>query len=140
MKLYMKLTDFRYRGKIHMQVEIPEEMMKVQIAKLTLQPLIENSIEHGLAHRHGEGNVCLKGVMQGDQITLYVTDDGEGIGQKELYKLRERLKESAVGGSKHIGLRNVNQRLKLIFGDEYGLEVERTEAGGVCVTVHFRTL
>lgn len=139
-KLYMKIMDFRYRGKIHMHVEIPEEMMQVQIAKLTLQPLIENSIEHGLTRRHEGGNVWIEGVKQGDQIALHITDDGEGMGQKELYKLRERLMEDAVGGSQHIGLRNVNQRLKLIFGDEYGLEVNRKEGGGVCVTVHFRTL
>ena len=139
-KLYMKLIDFRYRGKVRMHVEIPDEIGKEQIAKLTLQPLIENAIEHGLAHRHSGGNIWLKGEKAGDNITIYVVDDGEGIGQKELYKLRERLKESAVGGSEHIGLKNVNQRLKLIFGDEDGLEVNREEEGGLCVTVRFRTL
>ena len=139
-KLYMKLIDFRYRGKVHMHVELPDEIGKEQIAKLTLQPLIENAIEHGLANRHSGGNIWLKGEKTGDNITLYVVDDGDGIGRKELYKLRERLKESAVGGSEHIGLKNVNQRLKLIFGDEYGLEVSQAKEGGLCVAVCFRTL
>lgn len=139
-KLYVKLVEFRFHGRVHLYSEIPEELSRERIVKLTLQPLIENAIQHGLARKRSDGNIWLRGEKRGKDNYLYVTDNGDGMSQEELQKLQEQLKTSAVLGSRHIGMRNVDQRLKLVFGEECGLSLSRAEEGGLCVTVHFREL
>lgn len=139
-RLYVKLVDFRFRERIHMDLEIPENMKNEKIVKLTLQPLIENAIEHGLAAKRSQGNVWIRGEQIGDKNYIHVIDNGEGISQEGLEQLREQLKDSAINNSRHIGLRNVDQRLKLVFGEEYGLAVKQAKEGGLCVTVCYRKL
>ena len=138
--LYVKLVDFRFHGRVTLHQEIPPEMGDERIVKLTLQPLIENAIQHGLTHKRSGGEIWLRGECRDGDNFLYVTDNGEGVAPEELEKLTERLKESSVSGGSHIGLRNVDQRLKLIFGEEYGLSLSRSGEGGLCVTVRFRSL
>lgn len=137
-QLYVKLVDFRFRGRIHMDIEIPEELKNKKIVKLTLQPLIENAIEHGLSAMRSQGNIRIRGERKGDKNYIYVIDNGDGISQEKLEVLQEQLKASPINESRHIGLRNVNQRLKLIFGEEYGLIIKLAEEGGLCVAVCYR--
>ena len=139
-ELYVKLVDFRFRGRIAMHIEIPEELKQEKIVKLTLQPLIENAIEHGLAKRRNDGRIWIKGERQEDKIYIHVIDNGDGISEEELAKLQEQLDKSPINGSRHIGLRNVNQRLKLVFGEEYGLRLSSARGGGLCVTVCYRSV
>lgn len=138
--LYVKLVDFRFHGRVTLHQEIPPEMGGERIVKLTLQPLIENAIQHGLTHKRSGGEIWLRGERRGSDNYLYVTDNGEGLAPEKLEELTERLRESSVSGGSHIGLRNVNQRLKLIFGEEYGLSLSRAEEGGLHVAVRFRSL
>ena len=139
-RLYVKLVEFRYHGRVALHSEIPESMYEERTVKLTLQPLIENAIQHGLAHKRSGGNIWLRGEKKGKDNYIYVIDNGDGILEEDMEKLKEQLKESAITGSRHIGMRNVDQRLKLVFGEEYGLAIDPAEEGGLCVTVHFRTL
>lgn len=139
-KLYVKLVEFRYHGRVCLHQEIPEELQEERIIKLTLQPLIENAIQHGLAGKRSGGNIWLKGEKKGKDNYIYVVDNGTGVTEEMLEKLREQLKDSAITGSRHIGMRNVDQRLKLVFGEGYGLTVGASKEGGMCVTVRFRTL
>ncbi len=139
-KLYVKLVEFRYHGRVCLHQEIPEELQEERIIKLTLQPLIENAIQHGLAGKRSGGNIWLKGEKKGKDNYIYVVDNGTGVTEEILEKLREQLKDSAITGSRHIGMRNVDQRLKLVFGEDYGLTVSASQEGGLCVTVRFRTL
>lgn len=134
-ELYVKLVEFRFRGRIHMHMEIPEELKAEKIVKLTLQPLIENSIEHGLARRRSRGDIWIKGEKNGEKNYIHVIDNGEGLSPEKLVQLQESLQEPVIGSGRHIGLRNVNQRLKLVFGEEFGLKVTGNEGGGLCVTV-----
>ncbi|MBO5069827.1 MAG: histidine kinase, partial [Roseburia sp.] len=136
-RLYVKLMEFRFRGRIRMHVEIPEELSEERIVKLTLQPLIENAIEHGLSRKRSQGEIWIKGELSENNILISVIDNGEGISEERLKVLQEKMKVSTISDSKHIGLRNVNQRLKLVFGDEYGLSVARTDEGGIKVTICF---
>lgn len=139
-KLYVELVDFRFRGRISMHIDLPEELRSEKIVKLTLQPLIENAIEHGLAKRRTKGVIWIRGEKNGDMNYIHVTDNGEGVSEEKLRLLQEQLNDSAINSSKHIGLRNVNQRLKLVFGDDFGLEVKRTYEGGLCVTICYKTI
>ena len=139
-ELYVKLVDFRFRGRIRMHMEIPEELKQEKIVKLTLQPLIENAIEHGLARKRSQGDIWVKAEKIGNQNYIHVIDNGDGISEEKLVELQELLQESAIGNGRHIGLRNVNQRLKLVFGEEFGLTVRRAEEGGLCVTVCYKVV
>lgn len=139
-KLYVKLVEFRFHGRLCLHQEIPEALKGERILKLTLQPLIENSIQHGLAGKRSGGNIWLRGEKRGRDNYIYVVDNGDGITEEVLQRLRAHLQNSAITGSRHIGMRNVDQRLKLVFGEEYGLFVSASEEGGLCVTVRFRTL
>lgn len=139
-RLYVKLIDFRFRDRIQMHVQIPEEMLQERIVKLTLQPLIENAIEHGFMDKRMKGDIWIEGKKEGDRCYIYVTDNGLGISDEELHHLKKQLKDSAITGSSHIGLRNVDQRLKLVFGEEYGLEVNKADEKGVSVTICFHSL
>lgn len=139
-ELYVKLVDFRFRGRIRMHMEIPKELKQEKIVKLTLQPLIENAIEHGLARKRSQGDIWVKAEKIGNQNYIHVIDNGDGISEEKLVALQELLQESAIGSGRHIGLRNVNQRLKLVFGEEFGLTVRRAEEGGLCVTVCYKVV
>ena len=111
-----------------------------RIVKLTLQPLIENAIQHGLSRMRSGGEIWLKGEKRGEDNYLYVSDNGQGGTQEELEALSGRLGTSAITGSRHIGMRNVDQRLKLVFGEEYGLCLEHAREGGLRIIVHFKTI
>lgn len=137
---YVKLVEFRFHGRVSLHQEIPESMGSERIVKLTLQPLIENAIQHGLAHVRSGGNIWLRGEKKGQDNYLYVIDNGQGMSEEELEKLTNQLRVSTVIGSRHIGMCNVDQRLKLVFGEEYGLSLSQSEEGGLCITIHFKTI
>ena len=135
--LYAKVMDFRYSGQIRVRFSIPDAVMQLQIVKLTLQPLIENAIVHGLNARHYEGNIWVSCAIEGGDLVIRVDDDGVGMDEPALAALRARVAEPVKPGMHHIGLRNVNQRLKLVFGDAYGLTIGASPRGGLRVTVRF---
>lgn len=139
-RLYVELMEFRFRGRIEMHMEIPRELYHERIVKLTLQPLIENAIEHGMGRKRNQGCIWIRGERQGERLYLHVIDNGQGMSESRLAELRDKLEVSAISDSKHIGLRNVNQRLKLVFGEECGLSVARAEEGGMRVTVRFKKI
>ena len=119
---------------------MPEEWNRERIVKLNMKTRSENAMQNGLEHKRSDGRIGLRGEKKGEDIYLYVTDNGMGISDEDLEKLTEQLDESSITRSRHIGMRNVDQRLKLIFGEEYGLSVSRSEEGGIRVTIHFRTV
>lgn len=135
--LYAKVMDFRYSGQIRVRFSIPDAVMQLQIVKLTLQPLIENAIVHGLNARHYEGNIWVSCAIEDGDLVIRVDDDGVGMDEPALAALRARVAEPVKPGMHHIGLRNVNQRLKLVFGDAYGLTIDHSPRGGLRVTVRF---
>lgn len=137
-ELYVKLVDFRFRGRVRMHIMIPEELKQEKIVKLTLQPLIENAIEHGFAHKRTQGDIWITGEKKGEKNYIYVTDNGQGVSDDKIVQLQESLKENVIGNSSHIGLRNVNQRLKLVFGEDSGLAINRAEEGGFFVSICYK--
>ena len=134
----MELIEPEFRKRVHLHMDIPEEMKKERIIKLALQPIIENALEHGLSGKRREGNIWIKGTIKDNKNYLSIMDDGMGVTEEQLDSLRNSLKESAIVSNRHIGLKNVNQRLKLVFGEECGLRVEQKEY--FTVTIVFDTL
>ena len=138
--LYAKLIGFRFRDRICMHIDIPQELYEERIVKLTLQPLIENAIEHGLLQRRTRGDIWITGEKCGTDNYIYVRDNGKGMSKEQVKQLQEQLMESSISGGSHIGLRNVDQRLKLVFGEECGLQIKCVVEGGLCIIIHFKTI
>lgn len=134
----MELIEPGFSDRIHLHLEIPEEMKAQRVIKLTLQPIIENALEHGLSEKRQKGNIWITGEIRKNGNFIYVANDGTPVSAEQLKNLRENLKQSSIVSSKHIGLRNVDQRLKLVFGDECGLSVKQTDK--FTVTVAFKSL
>lgn len=132
-KLYARILEERYRGSIHVEWAVEEEIMDCETIRLTLQPLIENSINHGLRPKRYEGNIVVRGGSVEDMIYLSVEDDGVGMEVEECVDLNFELINHYDVDSPHIGIRNVNQRIKIMFGDEYGVNLTPIINGGLKV-------
>ncbi|MBU9735125.1 sensor histidine kinase [Diplocloster agilis] len=114
---YLLIQKARYCDILDYYINVPDELTSFQIPKMTLQPLVENAIYHGLKEKADGGMVCITGRMQMDAIFLEVMDDGIGIEGQRLLNI---LAEESKG---HYGLYNVNKRIKLYFGEEYGVDI-----------------
>ena len=129
---YAMLQKHRYGDQFTFKISCPHELYHYKILKLLLQPLFENAILHGVAPlgRHGHIEVSLK--MSDNRITAEVTDDGVGMSEETLAKL-----QSGTDDSGRIGVTNVAKRLKLYFGDDYGLAIESRLGAGTKVSFTF---
>lgn len=122
---YLEIQKVRYEDDFEYEFDIPQEIAHTDMLKLSLQPLIENAIYHGIKKKEGIGTILVSGEKQQDRIILKVYDDGAGMTEDELQDLRASLAlPPEVSWTRHFGLRNVNARLKLYFGPESGLEIE----------------
>lgn len=112
---YIKIQEFRYGNKIIYKTDIEEEILKEWIVKLTLQPLVENAIYHGVKEKRGQGIIEIKGWKENNKVYITVSDNGTGIPKEkliDLFSMDTREKESAFG------LFNIQQRLQIYFGKE----------------------
>ncbi len=131
---YFAIQNYRFGDKINLKINLDEEdtsILEYEIPKLTLQPIIENAIIHGLEHKVGRGTVEIDITTTEDRLIMKITDDGVGMDENTLNYINERLHEisgqvlikqdnTQRGG---IGLVNVNNRIKLQFGEKYGLRI-----------------
>jgi two-component system sensor histidine kinase YesM len=105
-----------------------------------LQPILENAVTHGIRQlKDRKGSVKISGKLHGGNIELSVSDNGNGISGDKLSDIERILEENALTESPHIGLRNVNARIKLVYGDGYGLKIISSE-NGTTVTAAFPKL
>lgn len=136
-KLYMQIMEFRYQGNIRYVIEVPDAMLEMPVVKLTLQPLIENAIQHGLRPRQYQGTVQIKGEILEDAVLIHVADDGVGMTDDAIWELNDAMRQMDFQKIQHIGLRNVYQRLWLIYGDRGKLTVARGKTSGTIVTIWY---
>ena len=140
-KLYIQLLDFRYRGEVKVHLANLEEQYEEKIIKLTLQPLVENAVQHGILKKERmQGNIWIRGEKRGMDNYICVIDDGEQVDDARLGRVRKMLKDDSLDCVEHIGLKNVEQRIRNLYGEDCGLEVSKAKEGGMCVTVHYKTL
>jgi len=142
---YFAIQNYRFGERISMQVDIEpgsEAARDVKIPKLTLQPIIENAIIHGLEHQVQPGKVSVHIVIVEQRLLIEITDDGVGMSESTLEEINRRLlhpetvlpseEKPRTGG---IALINVDNRIKLIFGEQYGLKVSSIKGYGTRVEV-----
>ena len=113
------------------EVNIPESLYKYSVPKLTLQPLVENSIYHGIKLQREKGSIRVDAVEVGDKIELTVKDNGAGMTHERLLEMRNAIENGEKIG---FGLRTVHQRMQLLYGEEYGLTISSAEGVGTTIT------
>lgn len=135
---YLSIQQYRYQDIMDYSIEVDEEILTCIIPKLTLQPLVENAIYHGVKSKRGKGCIRIKGRIKEGKIYLIVEDNGKGIEAIKLRHLEEMLTNnydtSQVEG---FGIMNVNERIRLRYGKEYGLRIHSTLNKGTKVQVEF---
>lgn len=133
-KAYMTIQQMRYGDIIEMELHIPDELYTLRIPKMTLQPLVENSIYHGIRVKEGKkGKVEITAKTDGRDAWIIVSDSGTGMGKSEIEEMNRSI--SVHDDSFGYGVRNVNKRIELMFGRPYGLRFTGNENGGVTVIV-----
>ena len=121
----------RFQGKILFLVDVPEELSPYYIPKLCIQPLIDNSLIHGVGDMLEKGMVAVCGEDCGNCIRIRVRDNGKPI--PDLVK--ERIHRPDSFSSRNIGLMNIQQRIQMIYGSSYGLEIQSSQTAGNQVTI-----
>ena len=136
---YLKIMKLRYRKKMDYTINVEKDLMNNVALKLSLQPIVENAIFHGLETKTGKGHVVIRIENTSTLLMITVMDDGTGMDEEELEKLRTHLKEKqhVIGKNEYgtqrnsgIALLNVNERIKLHYGDEYGLQISSSRLVG----------
>lgn len=128
---YVVIMKIRYNNKFDIVFDIDEEIRKFRIFKFMLQPIVENSIIHGIAPKNGLGRIHIKGLRSEGNILFEVRDDGVGMTAENV----DKMINSRVGNFNSIGIINIDERIKLYFGQEYGVTLESALGDGTRVTV-----
>lgn len=136
---YLMIQHMRYGESISYEIDVPADMLSCLIVKLTLQPLVENAIYHGVKKVRRPGNIRISGEIKGGICRIRVDDNGPGMEPERLAQLRRSLAANDAGGQPPVGygVRNVHRRLQLHFGAAYGLHYESKPDAGTTVTVAF---
>jgi len=125
---YIYIQKIRCRGLIKVQYQIPDEdLYNYRILKFTLQPIVENAIVHGLESKEGIGVIRIELMDENDKISISVEDNGIGMTAEKLREIFSDNKKKSVSEFNSIGIKNVDERLKLTYGNQYGLKIESRE-------------
>ncbi|KTD85450.1 cache domain-containing sensor histidine kinase [Paenibacillus etheri] len=132
---YVHIQNSRYGGKIELEVEVDSVMMEMQIIRFILQPAVENAIIHGYKDANRQGTILVKAIPEQNNLALYVMDDGVGIEQDRLSSIlvEEQVKQGNERKISGIGLKIVNERLKMSYGHKYGVWIESEVGKGTVV-------
>ena len=122
-KLYVKILQLRYEDKLKVVWDVDKELLSYTIVKVSLQPLIENAVYHGIKPLRTQGNVNIRIYRKDERLIIEVTDNGVGMTPETVAKLNEDMHDKYKLGEEHIGIRNVNQRLKLLLGDDAEIKI-----------------
>ncbi len=130
---YGKVMDYRYGERTTLYVEVPQKLCGAVIPKFILQPVTENAFMYGMPEDGTAMEIRIVGRREEKSLLLTVSDNGQGMGEEEIKKLREDIKVGRE--TSHIGLSNVNSRLHLLYGEEYGLMLNGQKGKGITVTI-----
>lgn len=139
---YYYIQKYRFEDKIDMETKVEEEdLLDGYIPKMSLQPLVENAMIHGLEQITGKGKITMILQKMGKKIVIYVEDNGAGMSIEQLNKLNDKMRKPLIDASRqkgsHLGiaLTNVNARIRIICGEEYGIHYRSAEGRGTQATL-----
>ncbi|MGN1314050.1 MAG: sensor histidine kinase [Lachnospiraceae bacterium] len=138
-KNYIRIQEVRYKNKFSVSFSLQEEIKELSTIKLVIQPLLENAIYYGMEAMDGEGEITVQGYAKADNIYIDVTDNGIGMPKEQVEGLLKEGDMPRKRGS-GIGLKNVDQRIKLYYGEKYGLQITSIPDVGtqvrICLPLH----
>jgi two-component system sensor histidine kinase YesM len=123
-KSYIDIQNIRFDNKIKYSVDVDPSLLTKKIIKLILQPLVENAVYHGLELKEGNGKIIITGRKANDAMIFEVNDNGVGFDTEE-----------AAGSKQGYALKNINERIKLQYGQNYGMKIESKKDRGTKVTI-----
>lgn len=132
---YLMIQNMRFKNRFEYSIDVDEEVLSYSSLKLMLQPLVENAIYHGMEFMDGDGEIDVKVFKEDDSLYFTITDNGLGMSEDMVEILLSKDFVPSKKGS-GIGVKNVNERIKLYFGSEYGLKVESEPDEGTKITIH----
>ena len=132
-KSYLEIQSVRYRDILEYEIWIDPALDEHQILKLTLQPLVENALYHGIKYKRARGYIRVTGAKEGEDLCLTVQDDGVGMEPEELARLQKDIERPCSETDKGFGLANVNERIHMHFGPEYGMKIWSEKGKGTMV-------
>lgn len=133
---YLMIQKTRYEDKLNYTIQVEESLMNCRMIKLILQPLVENAIYHGIKEKRGQGQIQILGRLENGMIHFQVIDNGIGMTSEKLEQINQLLKEDNLQPNEiGYGIFNVNTKIKLNFGDEYGLSFQSVYGQGTTVDV-----
>lgn len=132
---YLEIQQVRYQDILRYEITVPEDLYEYKIPKITIQPLVENALYHGIKNKRGQGTITVTGKSKENGFVLYVRDNGIGMTQERLNEVRAGIQKLSYTGKEIYGLYNVNERIRLNFGETYGISIESTYGEGTCVSI-----
>ena len=123
LKLYIEILQIRFGDSITFHWQVDESLYDSTIIKMCLQPIVENAIQHGLRPKNYLGNIIISAHCQDECLYISIENDGQIMSREEMDKLNNKLNTGAGFEESKVGLRNVNERIKLIYGEKYGVSV-----------------
>lgn len=136
-KSYLEIQEVRYRDILEYDIQIDKSVYEYQILKLTLQPLVENALYHGIKYKRAKGYIHVNGEKENGTIHLTVRDNGVGMDEADLAQLRKEIERPCKETEKGFGLANVNERIHMYFGQEYGMKIDSVKGKGTLVEIVF---
>ena len=138
---YLTIQKMRYKNKFSAVIAAEDGVEGLYTIKLIVQPILENAIYHGMAYADGDGEITVRARRDGEDVVIEVADNGPGMPEETVERLLDQSYAAAPGtkGS-GIGLRNVHQRIRLTFGEEYGLAIHSEPDAGTTVCIRLPVL
>lgn len=128
---YLELEKARFGNKLQVVQEVPEYLLDYKVPVLSIQPLVENAVKHGITPKVGNGTVKVQARKERNELILEVSDDGVGIPTDKI----EEVLQPGVGSGNGVGLSNVHQRIKNLFGEDYGLKIVSSVNEGTSIKI-----
>lgn len=133
---YLMIQHMRFKNRFSYTIEAEDEVLEFASLKLMLQPLVENAIYHGMEFMDGDGEIFISAWKEGEDLYLKVSDNGLGMTEEQVSRLFSDTPHTGSSRGSGIGVKNVNERIRLYFGSEYGLSIESEPDEGTVVTIH----
>ena len=129
---YLEIKQYRYRDILEFEINIPKELSGIPVPKLSIQPLAENALYHGIKNRRGKGKILIEGREEEDALVLTVSDNGQGMTPERLHEVQEAIRTGERAG---FGLAAVAERIALYYGPGYGMKIFSEEGKGTTVEI-----
>lgn len=129
---YLEIQQYRYRDILEFEINIPKELSGIPVPKLSIQPLAENALYHGIKNRRSKGKILIEGREEEDALVLTVSDNGQGMTPERLHEVQEAIRTGERAG---FGLAAVAERIALYYGPGYGMKIFSEEGKGTTVEI-----